>query len=82
MVLATQTLNTFSKDILALLNQTATKLYFRPAQSEAAKISKEIESDNPKEWAKHLLNLKIGESVAVGDLCIGDTQITRPILLK
>lgn len=82
LILATQTLNTFSKDILALLNQTATKLYFRPAQNEAAKISKEIVSDNPKEWAKHLLNLTIGESIAVGDLCINDIQIKHPILLN
>lgn len=82
LVLATQTLAAFPKDILALLDQTATKLYFRPAQNEALKISKEISPDDPKKLAKQLLDLKIGECIAVGDLCIGGTPIQRPVMLR
>lgn len=82
LVLATQTLGAFSKDILTLLEQTATKLYFRPAQNEALKISKTIANENPKEWAKKLLTLKIGESIAVGNLCVNGLHIDRPVLLN
>lgn len=82
LVLATQTLGAFSKDILALLDQTATKLYFRPAQNEALKISKAIAGETPKEWVKKLLTLKIGESIAVGNLCVNGLHIDRPILLN
>lgn len=81
-ILATQTLSTFSKDILALLNQSATRLYFRPAQNEAAKIAREITYDDPKGWRKKLRDLRIGESIAIGDLCVGDIHIDRPILLS
>lgn len=82
LVLATQTLAAFPKDVLALLDQSATKLYFRPAQSEARKIAKEIGADDQKEFAEQLVNLKVGECIAVGDLCIGGTPIRRPVLLR
>lgn len=82
LVLSTQTLAAFPKDLLSLLDQAATKLYFRPAQNEALKISKEIGSNEPKEFAKHLLNLHIGECIAVGNFCVGGTPVQRPILLK
>ena len=51
-------------------------------KNEATKISKEIEPENSKEWAKHLLNLKIGESIAVGDFRIDYMQIKYLILLN
>lgn len=81
LILATQTLEVFPKDILALLNQTATRLYFRPVLSEVRRSSKEIDFENPKEWAKTLLGLGIGESVAVGNFCIQGMEICRPLVL-
>lgn len=82
LVLATQTLGSFSKDLTALLDQTATKLHFRPAQNEALKIAKTIDSGDPKDRARTLLNLRVGESIAIGDLCVDTLHIKRPILLR
>lgn len=82
LVLATQTTSIFSKDLLALLDQSATRLYFRPAQNEAVKIAKMITHGDPKGWEKRLLDLRVGESIAIGDLCVGTLHIKRPILLN
>lgn len=82
LLLATQTLEVFHKDVIAVLNQAATRLYFRPAQSEAKKFSREIDFENVGEWTKTLLGLKVGESLAVGNLCVGSTEIRRPVILQ
>ena len=81
LILATQTLEAFPKETLALLNQTATRLFFRPAPSEAKRIAKEIDFENPNGWVKTLLGLRIGESVAVGNFCIEGAEICRPLIL-
>lgn len=82
LILATQTLEAFPKDVMALLNQAATRLYFKPAPSEAKQIAKEIDFENPGEWVKTLLGLGIGESVAAGNFCIEGAEICRPLVLK
>lgn len=82
LLLATQTLEVFPKDIIALLNQAATRLFFRPAQNEAKKIAQVIDFENVHKWMKELLNLKIGESIAVGNLCAGNMEIFRPVILR
>ena len=82
LILATQTFGAFSKDILALLAQTATKLYFRLAQNEALKISKSIGTEGSKEWIKKLLNLKVCESTAIENLRMGTLYIDCPILFN
>ena len=81
-VLATQTMEVFSKEALAILNQTATRLYFRPAQSEGLKVAKEIDPSKAAEWQKQLMRLQRGESIAVGNLCVEDSVIRRPLLVK
>lgn len=82
LILATQTLETFPKDVLALLNQAASRLYFKPTPSEARRIAKELDFENPNGWAKTLLGLEIGESVAAGSFCIEGMEICRPIIVK
>lgn len=82
LLLSTQTFEVFPKDVLALLNQAATKLYFRPTPSEAKRIAKEIGNENGSECVKMLLSLKVGESVAIGDFCIDGMEISRPLILK
>lgn len=80
LLLATQTLEVFSKEVLAILNQTAAQLYFRPSQNEIAKIARRIAPEDPLTWKQLLRNLRIGESLAVGDLNIGGHSIRHPVL--
>ena len=82
LLLATQSLEIFPGEIQPVLSQTATRLYFRPTDNEVKKIAKNISADSAAEWVKRLKNLKVGESVAVGDLEIAGCEIRRPILLK
>lgn len=82
LLLSTQTLEVFAKDVIALLNQAATRLFFRPAQSEAKRVAQIIDFENVNKWVKELLKLKIGESIAVGNLCVGNAEISRPIILR
>lgn len=81
LILATQTLETFPKEVMALLNQAAVRLYFKPAPSEARRIAKEIDFESADKWTKTLLGLGIGESVAVGNFCIEGAEICRPLIL-
>lgn len=82
LLLATQSLEIFPSEIQPVLSQTATRLYFRPTDNEVKKIAKNISADSAAEWVKTLKNLKVGESVAVGDLEVAGREIRRPILLK
>lgn len=82
MVLATQTLATFSKETLVALNQAAVRLYFRPAVSEARILAQQIDGTNVERMILQLKHLKIGESIAIGDLEIEGRRIGRPIIVK
>ena len=82
MVLATQTLATFSKETLVALNQAAERLYFRPAVSEAKIIAQKNDGTNVERMILQLKHLKIGESIAIGDLEIEGRHIGRPIIVK
>lgn len=82
MVLATQTLATFSKETLVALNQAAVRLYFRPAVSEARILAQQIDGTNVERMILQLKHLKIGESIAIGDLEIAGRRIGRPIIVK
>lgn len=82
LLLATQSLEIFSKDKLAMLDQTATKLYFRQTQHEARRLAKEIDIEKANEWAEKLVNLQVGEAIAVGNFFVDGTEICRPLLTK
>lgn len=82
LVMATQSLRVFPKDTLAVLSQTASKIYFRPSLTEAHAIAKEIAQEKAKEYKEKILSLGIGESIAVGDLCVDGNEIHRPLLLR
>lgn len=82
LILATQTFASFSKDTLSVLNQAAVKLYFRPAMNEVKKLAKQIDDINPEQVILMLKRLKIGESVAIGDLEVGGRHIERAIVVK
>lgn len=82
MLLATQTLSIFKKETVSLLNQTATRLYFRPAVNEVIKVAREIGVSDIQEIAAIIRHLGVGELLAVGDLCVEGMEIRRPLLLK
>lgn len=80
-VLATQTLACFSTEIISILDQTATKLYFRSPQCDIRKTARKLGMSDSKKWEQELAALGIGESIAVGNLSIDGQEIRRPILL-
>lgn len=82
LLLATQTLSVFNKDVRTILNQTGTKLYFRQAVNEINAMSKEIDPQNRVYWASVLSSLRVGEAIAVGSFCANGCEINHPILTK
>lgn len=81
LLLATQTFSMFSKDALAVLNQAATRLYFRPSQTDIHKIAKALSPTEWQIWKVHLANLKVGECIASGIFDVNGQEISRPLLL-
>ena len=82
LLLATQTMSVFPKDTRSILNQAATRLYFRPEVNEIRNVAKEIDSENVKKWVSILKSLQVGEAVAVGDFCVYGREIRHPILIQ
>lgn len=82
LLLTTQSRKVFPKDTLAILDQVGTKLFFRPAMSEVRSIAKEIAPDEVAKWERILSSLQIGEAVAVGNLSLGEMEISHPVLTK
>lgn len=81
-VMATQTLSVFSRDVVALLNQTATNLIFRPPLNEIFRIAKAIQPTKYEKWVSELNNLHVGECIAVGNLRVENHEISHPIRLS
>lgn len=81
-LLATQSLESFPREVHPLISQTAVRLYFRPAPGEAGGIARKIERDKADTWSKILLNLNVGQSVAVGDFQVGGMAVKRPLILS
>ncbi len=82
LLLITQTLDSFSKDTLAVLNQIATWLYFQCSLNEARRIARMIAPMEAERWREILLSLQIGEAVTIGNLCIGTREIKHPIITR
>lgn len=82
LVMATQMLSTFPKDVVALLNQAAIRLIFRPPLNEISQMAKAIEPAKSKNWMEELCNLHVGECIAMGNLRVGDQEVGHPIKLS
>ena len=82
LLLATQSLIPFSTGLRSMLEQTGTKLYFRPSQTDLRNIAQSIKKAYGTELQQCLAQLKIGESLVIGDIQINDKSIQRPIVLK
>lgn len=81
LLLATQTTEVFAKDVVALLEQAATRLCFRPFQSETQKLAKKLAQCGSANWQKILEKLVVGQSIAVGDFDINGQIIRQPLML-
>jgi len=82
LVLSTQSLSVFNKEAVSMLNQASTKLYFRPALDNVCRTAKQLSPEDRKIWEGRLLKLRTGECIAHGFLCVGRTELHRPILLR
>ena len=82
LILATQSISNFSKEVMAAINQTAVQLYFRQSVSDMKKVAECIEPTNGGRWTLILKSLDIGESVATGDFSIGGREIAQPVIIK
>lgn len=82
LLLATQTLESFSKGQTATIMQAATHLYFRPAPNEIRKVARYTGAESLPEMEKRLRGLKKGECIAVGNFRIGNLEYDSPIKLR
>ena len=81
-LMATQTLEIFPKDVVSMLNQMANRLVFRPPTSEICRLAKMIDPKKYEMWAEQLACLQIGESIGLGDFIVGGQEVRHPIKLK
>lgn len=81
LLLATQSLNNFDPDEITLLQQAATKLYFRPVESELNDISHSIGIADREKSMILLKGLKQGECIATNSFSVGSIEINRPLKL-
>lgn len=79
LILATQTLTIFDKKQRAILQQPATKLYFRPVEEDLRRISREFPDINPEKAKTLLQGLQIGECLASGEFAFGDEKLYRTL---
>lgn len=80
LVLATQTLTVFSKKELAIINQAAIKLFFRPGSSDTKSVAEFIEPGKRDKWVTELSRLRIGQAITVGSLEISGRPVNQPII--
>lgn len=80
--LATQTLETFSKEQKALLQQAATRLYFRPATCDIKGILDMIGTKNRQDLTELLRSLARGECLADGRFELAGQTIERSIKIS
>ena len=82
LVLATQSADIFNKDVLSAIHQTAVQMYFRLSSIDAKKIAEIIGSGNSEHYLLQLKNLKKGESLVVGNVCVGGREILKPMVIR
>lgn len=74
LLLATQSLLSYSIGDRALLQQAGTKLYFRLSESDKRKVLEELPNADKKQAEKILGSLNVGECLPKGNLLIGEKE--------
>lgn len=81
-VLATQSVAGYGKEVMAALDQTAIHLYFQQGLTDVKKVASLIDAKKKGLWEDKLRKLRIGESIAVGSFLIKGRAIENPIIIK
>lgn len=79
LILATQTLAAFETKKRPILQQPATKFYFKPVESELKKIAKQIPDMEAADAERILQRLEIGECLACGEFEIAGRSMFRTL---
>ena len=82
LILSTQSIVAFPKEVMAAISQTAVQLYFRQSVSDVKKIAEFIDPQQKERWTLILKKLALGESVAAGDFLVDGKEIHQPIIIK
>lgn len=82
LVLATQSVAGYEKDILAAIDQTAVHLFFRQGLTDMKKIASLIDVNKKGLWETKLKALHVGESIAVGCFSMNGKTIENPIIIS
>lgn len=81
LLLATQTLETFNKEQVAVIRQAATQLYFRPDERCLRHLKREYTGENWVKKREKVASFQRGECIAAGRFQIGNMVIKKPIFI-
>lgn len=81
LLLATQTLDTFNKEQVAVIRQAATQLYFRPDERCVRHLEREYMGENWGNIREKVASFQRGECIAVGRFETGTMEIRKPIMM-
>ena len=82
LVLATQSVAEYEKDILSAIDQTAVHLFFRQGLTDMKKVASLIDVNKKGHWETKLKALRVGESIAVGCFSMNGRTIENPIIIS
>lgn len=84
LMIGTQFIDSFRKDIIESLLQAGNILIFRPTAQDMRFSANVIDDQNVKKWREILGNLRVGEAVLKGNYTLnGGTRImTRPLICR
>lgn len=63
-----------------MINQAATKLFFRQSEADANKVAEMIDVKRKGKWATESIRFKVGQAVAVGTLECRGRIIDQPVV--
>lgn len=78
-LLATQSLTSFSKEQVSVIMQAATQLYFHPAPNEARTLARLTGVEDIREMERKLMGLRRGECIGVGRFRVGSMVVEHPV---
>ena len=82
LILGTQSLTAFETKKRAILQQSATKLYFRPVESDLRRIANVFPDMSPADARAILQGLRVGECLASGEFTIGRETMHRTLKIN
>ena len=81
-ILSTQSNTGFTSAVMSAVNQTAVQLFFRPSVSDMKKVADMIAPQDAGRWLLMLKKMRVGESVATGNLSVNGKEIHYPLIIR